>query len=260
MNAQALTIEKGGAAIAPMDEAAPATALTPMQMAYQLAARGTDVATIKEMLAIGREMEADQARRAFDAALSAAKAEIPPILKNRTVDFTSPKGRTHYRHEDLGEIARTVDPILARHGLSYRFRTEQENGAVKVTCIVAHRDGHAEENALSGSRDETGNKNSIQQVGSTITYLQRYTLKAALGLAATDDDDGASAAPTAPTGTINAKQMEDLRELIDRSNTDIEKFCATYQIEALADFPVSALEAAKNLLLLKIVRQKEGDK
>lgn len=256
MNAQqAVAVDRTDMTIEP---AAPSTALTPMQMAYQLAARGTDVATIKEMLAIGREMEADQARRAFDAALSAAKAEIPPIIKNREVDFTSTKGRTHYRHEDLGEIARTVDPILARHGLSYRFRTEQENGAVKVTCIVAHRDGHAEENALSGARDETGNKNSIQQVGSTITYLQRYTLKAALGLAATDDDDGASAVP--PAGTINAKQMDDLRDLIERSGTDIEKFCATYQIEALPDFPAKGLEAAKNLLLMKIVRQKDAEK
>ena len=105
--------------------------------------------------------------------MAAAKAEIPVIAKNRTVDLTSPKGRTHYKHEDLAEIARTVTPILAKHGLSYRYRTSSvPNEPVTVTCIVSHRGGHAEENILAAGRDESGNKNSIQAIGSTITYLQ----------------------------------------------------------------------------------------
>jgi hypothetical protein len=43
-----------------------------------------------------QKVMADQARRAFDAAMADAKAEIPPILKNKTVDFTSQKGGTNY--------------------------------------------------------------------------------------------------------------------------------------------------------------------
>ena len=53
-----------------------------------------------------------------------------------------------------------------------------------MTCVLSHRDGHFEETTLTAGRDDSGKKNAIQQVGSTITYLQRYTLKAALGLAA----------------------------------------------------------------------------
>lgn len=136
-------------------------------------------------------MEKRNAKIAFDLAMANAKAEIPTIAKNRTVDFTSARGRTHYQHEDLGEIARTVDPILSKYGLSYRWRTTAEvNEPVRVTCIVSHRDGHFEENSLPAPRDDTGNKNSIQQIGSTVTYLQRYTLKASLGLAVSHDDDG----------------------------------------------------------------------
>jgi hypothetical protein len=78
--------------------------------------------------------------------------------------------------------------------LSYRFRTETPiNGPVIVTCIVSHRDGYSEENSLSAGRDDTGNKNSLQAMGSAITYLQRYALKASLGLAAGIDDDGRTA-------------------------------------------------------------------
>jgi hypothetical protein len=136
-------------------------------------------------------MEKRNAKIAFDEALAAAKSEIPTIQKNRTVDFSTSKGRTHYQHEDLGEIAKTVDPILSKYGLSYRWKTEAEpNQPVRVTCIISHRMGHSEENSLPAPRDDTGNKNSIQQIGSTVTYLQRYTLKASLGLAVAHDDDG----------------------------------------------------------------------
>jgi hypothetical protein len=236
----------------PVPAALPET-LTPMQMAYQLIQGGAELGSVKEMLALSKELAADQARRAFDAALSAAKAEIPPILKNRVVDFTSQKGRTNYRHEDMGEIARTVDPILARHGLSYRFRTEQETGgAIKVTCIVAHRDGHAEENALTAGRDESGNKNNIQAVGSTITYLQRYTLKAALGLAASNDDDGRKHGQEDDSDLITDLQRDELLALIDKTATDITLFCKYYKIEGVAGLPVSKYDGAKKRLTDKI--------
>lgn len=107
MTAQALA-ERQDEALPPVAQETPSAALTPMQMAYQLIQGGAELGSVKEMLAMSRELAAEQARRAFDNALSAAKAEIPPIFKNRTVDFTSPKGRTNYRHEDMGEIASTL--------------------------------------------------------------------------------------------------------------------------------------------------------
>lgn len=154
-----------------------------------------DLDKLERMLAMKERMDAQNAKIAFARALSAARATMPPILKDATVDFTTQKGRTHYRHETLAGIARVIDPILANHGLSYRFRTDQGNGGVKVTCVIQHADGHSEETSLSGSPDGSGSKNSFQAVGSAVTYLQRYTLKAALGLSAEVDDDGQSAAP-----------------------------------------------------------------
>lgn len=228
--------------------------LTPMKMAFQLIQAGADLGSVKEMLAMSRELALEQARRAFDNALSAAKAEIPPILKNRHVDFTGKTGiRTNYKHEDMGEIARTVDPILAKHGLSYRFRTELESsGAVKVTCIVAHREGHAEENALTAGRDESGNKNNIQAVGSTITYLQRYTLKAALGLAASNDDDGRSHSRGDEDDTlISTEQRDELLALIEETATDVALFCKYYKIEAVPGLPASTFASAKARLVAK---------
>ena len=225
------------------------TALTPMDMLNRAVSQGASIEVLEKLMTLQERWEANQARKSFDEAMAAAKAEIPVIVKNRTVDFTSPKGRTHYRHEDLAEIARTVTPILAKHGLSYRYRTSSApNEPVTVTCIVSHRGGHAEENTLAAGRDESGNKNSIQAIGSTITYLQRMTLKAALGLAASEDDDGgASERPD----YVSTDQLNRLVALADEVGADKEKFCRYLRVGSLAEIPAEKFAHAVQLLEAK---------
>jgi hypothetical protein len=163
--------------------------------------RGADMAQLEKLMELQERWEKNQARKAFDEAISAAKSEIKPIVKKRKVDFSTAKGRTNYAYEDLALIAEEIDPILSKVGLSYRYRSTQEKNILSVTCVVAHRDGHSEETTLTAANDDSGNKNSIQGIGSAATYLQRYTLKLALGLAAAKDDDGRGAqAPEGPEG------------------------------------------------------------
>ncbi len=241
-------------------EVAPAAMPTPMDMINHAVQNGAGVEVMERLMALQERFEANNARKAFDAAMSAAKSEMPAILKNRAVDFTSSKGRTNYRHEDLGEIAKTVDPILSKHGLSYRFRTEQkEGGAIQVTCVVAHRDGHSEENSLQAGRDDSGNKNNLQAVGSTITYLQRYTLKAALGLAASNDDDAAKSEQKLEEN-LKPDQVAIISDLIDKTDTDIEKFCETFKVGALPELRVADFDSAVRALNIKLAKKlSEGE-
>lgn len=207
--------------------------VTPMDMLNRAVESGASLEMVEKLMTLQERWKASQSLEAFNEAMAAAKAEIPTISKNREVDFTSAKGRTHYRYEDLGNIANTVQPILAKHGLSYRYRaTSNVNEPVTVTCIVSHRAGHYEEITLTAGRDESGNKNSIQAVGSTITYLQRMTLKAALGLAVSNDDDGKQA--DAP-GAITLEQVEQLVALADEVGADKEAFCRYFRVDGFAD-------------------------
>lgn len=229
-------------------EQRPTNALTPMDMVDRAITSGANIEIIGKMMDFQERWEKNQARKAFDEAMAAAKSEIPVILKNREVDFTSQKGRTHYRYEDLAGIARQIDPILAKHGLSYRFRTATETTQVLVTCIVSHRLGHSEENSLSAGRDESGNKNNIQAVGSSITYLQRYTLKAALGLSASEDDDGA--AITAGE-KITEEQVQELNALMLDVKADTTRFLKYFKLESLADLPAKRFKEATDALNAK---------
>ena len=142
-------------------------ALTPMEMLNRAVTSGASVELIEKLLTLQERWEKNQARKAFDEAVAAAKAEIPPVVRNR-------EGHNSKRYADFSAIARVVDPIIAKHGLSYRFRTMQSD-KINVTCILSHKSGHYEENTLAGPVDSTGNKNAIQSIGSTLTYLQRYS-------------------------------------------------------------------------------------
>jgi hypothetical protein len=233
-------------------EPQPSTALTPMDMIDRAVASGANVETLGKLMELQERWDKNQARKAFDEAMAAAKAELPVIFKNREVDFTSQKGRTNYRHEDLAGIDRQVDPILAKHGLSSRYRTSTEGNMVTVTCIVSHRDGHSEENSLSCPHDASGNKNPIQAIGSAVTYLQRYTKKAALGLSASNDDD----AKTAAMGeTVSADQVAKLQSLIVEIGADIPKFCKYMKVERIEEIPVGKFGAAVAALESKRAKQ-----
>lgn len=257
------TIEHGGREVAeagPKNNNAVSTyhggAVTPMEMLDRALSSGAAPETLEKLMALQERWEANQARKAFDDAMAAAKAEIPVIIKSREVDFTSSKGRTHYRYEDLAGIAKVVNPVLSRHGLSYRFRTSSAaNEPVTVTCVVSHRLGYSEENTLSAGRDDSGNKNAIQQVGSTITYLQRMTLKAALGLAASDDDDGRRSEQSAEP--ITQDQASKVRALIEETDTDIAKFCQYMGVEAVTE--ILSTDLPRALAMLDKKRRAKAD-
>ena len=207
-----------------------------------------DLDKLERMLALKRDHDRDNARVAFAAALAAARSKIPPIIKDATVDFTSSKGRTHYKHETLAGIAKVIDPILSEFGLSYRFRTDQGNGGVRVTCIIAHAHGHSEETSLTCAPDGSGSKNPFQAVGSAVTYLQRYTLKAALGLSAEIDDDAQSAAPRPDSQvmrevkTISQEQFVQIREKADEADVSEDQITKAAGIEHLHDLPADSFD------------------
>jgi hypothetical protein len=173
---------------------------TPLAMLQQAVQGGATIEVLERLMALQERWQAHEARKAFDNSMAECRADLPKIIKNQKVDFVSLKGiRTNYKYEDLSEVVETVAPVMAKHGLSFRWRTDStKDGLVSVTCILSHRQGHSEDTTLAGPYDQSGNKNPIQAIGSVVTYLQRYTLKAALGVAAGHDDDGRSAGEAVP--------------------------------------------------------------
>lgn len=212
---------------APVRQKIEAAPMSPADLVSYAIQSGQPLEIIREAIALSKELKREQALEAFDAAVADAKAEIGPAIKNRT-------GNNSKRYADFAAYAAIINPIIGKHGLSYRFRTTQDD-RIHVTCVLSHRAGHREETTLAGPADSTGSKNAIQAIGSTLTYLQRYTLVQALGLAASEDDDGQKSDQTTDDGPITEEQAATVRALIEETNSDIEKFCQYLKVDAIPD-------------------------
>ena len=165
---------------------------TPAKLLALAIANQTPPETLAKLMDLQERWEKNTARKEYVAAMSEFKKSAPPaILKHSKVDFTTGKGRTNYNYANLGDVTTQVTPLLAKHGLHAAWETAMpQNGPISVTCHITHSAGHRESVTLSGPADMSGNKNAMQAIGSAVTYLQRYTLLAALGLATMEDDDG----------------------------------------------------------------------
>ena len=185
--------------IAEVEQMAVATAPTrsesPVNIMMTALGRGLSIDQMQGMFALQKEWEANEARKAYVAAIAEFKKDPPEIFKRKFVGYDNRDGTTTgYHHATLGDVTQAISSGLALHGISHRWDTKQEHGRVIVTCTLTHRLGHSESTTLEAAPDGSGKKNGIQQVASTVTYLQRYTLLAASGIATKDveDDDGAA--------------------------------------------------------------------
>ena len=171
---------------------APARALTttptPADLLAMAVNQGADLDKLERLMALQERWEQNEARRAYNDAMSAFKAEAVEIIKRKQVDFQTAKGRTQYKHAELSDVIQAVGPALSRHGFSWSWTPKQEKGWIEVTCTLKHRLGHSESVSLSGPADESGGKNAIQAIISTTTYLERHTLKAICGVSEKGDD------------------------------------------------------------------------
>lgn len=237
--------------VVPQETAPPVlTGRTPMDLLALALERGDDLSVLEKLMDLQDRHERGQARKAFDAAVAEAKAKIKPVTKNRQGNNS--------KYADLAAYAKEIDPVLAEHGLSYRYSSRQENG-IQITCILSHRDGHSQETTLAGAPDKTGSKNDIQAIGSTVEYLKRYTLTLALGLSAAEADDDGQAA--GGDEAISIEEAELLRKKLDDAGADIERFCAYLKVEALTDIRKSKFKDALAAVAAKakVTKSKKAD-
>ncbi len=242
--------------VAKMESIPPAMTTGPasmMDVIDRAISRGITGDDLRQLMDLQERWQANQAQKAFDQAMADAQGEMPSLTKNRLVNYASqksPTGYVTYRHEDLAEVIETIKPVLKKFGLAHRFRTTQDGDKITVTCIITGH-GHREENSLSAGRDTSGGKNNHQEIASAVTYLERYTLKAALGLAAAHDDDSHAAGSKDTGGYITDAQLKQLTDLAAEVGADVAKACRHLKIETLADLPTSRFNSAMAALEAK---------
>ncbi len=230
-----------------------APAITPMQMLQIAVEQNADLDKMTKLMDLQERWEANEAKKAFVVAINAFKADPPKLTRDKHVDFSTSKGRTEYDHATLDQVSTVIGEALSKHGISHRWETSQTNGAIGVTCVLTHELGHSERVSLESQPDASGGKNAIQAIGSTVTYLQRYTLLAATGIAVQNgDDDGAGT--SAP---IDANQKEHIVGLLKSTNADTPKFLKYMKVDSVDEIPTGQFHRAIEALNAKKREQHE---
>jgi hypothetical protein len=223
--------------LAPGSTAVAEVGTGPLAMAMRAMKAGMSIADMRDMLSLQKEWEANEARKAYNEAMAAFKAETVEIIKRKQVDFATSKGRTQYKHAELSDVIEAVGPALSKHGFSWSWSLKQDKGWLEVTCVLKHRLGHSENVTLGAPPDDSGGKNTIQSIVSTKTYLERHTLKAVCGVAEKgEDDDGSGGANRSADWLAKVLEAATEDELRQISREGGKVFAAAKDVPGYAAF------------------------
>lgn len=118
----------------------------------------------------------------YALAISQMQSELPTVAYD--------KDGHNSKYASFDAIKKTVNPVLSAHGFKDLYFIKQDGKEVCITVKLLHKSGHSEETSLTLPHETSGNKNSVQAIGSTISYGRRYGLLSILGIATGDDNDG----------------------------------------------------------------------
>lgn len=174
------------------------------------------------------------------ADLVAALGELADVKRGASANIPTKSGGSYsYKYATLPDILQAVRPVLAKHNLAVlQNATQTADGSVAIWTMLVHSSGqHLVFEALPMPMGAIA-----QETGSAITYGRRYQLLAVLGLAADDDDDGASAAPRpggqrGPAGGLATQAQRDaLTRMFHQRNLPAPDFDGMTKAEASALF------------------------
>jgi hypothetical protein len=175
-------------------------------------------------------------------ALAAAQMEMKPLVKGSV----NPAFRSKYA--DLADLVQAVRQPLNANGLTYFHQIVTVEGARMMRTLLVHGET---ESRIECDVELIVAKHDMQGMKSATTYAKRIGLESVTGVAP-DDDDGNAAAKSPPVveppRSISADQFTVLRDLIEETGTDIDKFLTAYRVETLPEFPANMFEKAKGQL------------
>lgn len=169
----------------------PPAQTTPMTLLEMALSNNASMDTIERLVALQERMMEQQARQAFNAAMSRAQAEMGRV----GTDATNPQ--THSKYATYAAMDRELRPIYSKHGFALSFDSTEgpTEDTIKILCNVSHEAGHTRVYQASMPSDGKGAKGGdvmtkTHATGAAMSYGMRYLLKmifnVAIGEADTD--------------------------------------------------------------------------
>ena len=240
---------------------------------------------MQALAAMVDKMKAEEAEVAFTEAYIDMQEELPSISAKGLIEIEGRTGgrgqKTPYAKYD--EIMRVVKPILKKHKFAFVVVSEPNPSGVGVvvrgTLSRVHetqygKAAHVKQTIIAVPLENSGSKNNVQGIGSSLSYAKRYAAIQLLNIIShlpqDDDNDGAgpkpkkgarAAAADADDGMedgddgvqkINGSQEKQLLAEIVACGVKSETFLRHWGITAVKELPYidydAAVQACKNYL------------
>lgn len=218
----------------------------PMEMAQTFLSNGGNIENLKEMMALQKEHDAYQAKKAFVVAMSKFKEE--PIIIAKDKD----NKQYNSKYSSIGAIVNSCLPRMGKFGLSHKWEFDPQTDQKFLTgyCVVIHSAGHSDSVSMTAPIDTSGSKNPIQQIKSTRTYIKIETFASLMGLASSEDlDDDGNA-----SSYINKDQIKTITDKIKETGSDKKAFLEYLGVESIAQ--IQARNYGRVLISLKLKEKK----
>jgi hypothetical protein len=156
--------------------------------------KGASVETLEKLLALAKDVRAEQAREAFNRAFSEFQGKCPPITKSKTAKISTRTGGSYsYSYTPLEDIIEKIVPVMTPLGLSVSYRMGGSKDSVSAVAVITHEFGHFKESGEVHMPVVVGGvgANPAQCVGIAATYARRYALLAVTGISPQGEDTDA---------------------------------------------------------------------
>ena len=158
-------------------------------------------------------------------ALSKAQAEIIGANKDRANPFFKSK------YADLSSVWDACRTALTKNGLCVSQMVEPSDSGDVLCTMLIHASGQwlSSIMPIKVKSDGKGGPNELQALGSTLTYLRRFSLAAIVGVAPADEDDDGQLSQTTygknepKLPSVSKQQLDLLNSILPQCSDEFRK-------------------------------------
>ena len=217
-----------------------------------------DVAKVRELTELRRQLRMEEAEEAFKIALAEARSEMKPVEADANNSSTKSKYAT------FNAVDKALQPIYSKHGIAVSYNTTDCPLPNHLRVLAYAERGlftrtYQYDVAISTKGPKGNDVMTTTHAGvSALSYGKRQLLQMIFGISIEGtraDDDGNAAGGVFK---IDEDQLKELVALADEVGADKAAFCKVFNVESLADIPLKRFEEAKTQLRRKQKRKQQA--
>lgn len=145
-------------------------------------------AVVEKLVGVFRDVEKDNASRAFASAMADLQAELPNVQAKQAIKATG--GMVRSKYASYKDLMDEIHDVMAKYGFSVKYDAEHLGDKMTAICRITHRGGHTDETRYTTRISAAAGGNSVSQADTgAMTTAKRNALCNALNIVVGDEHD-----------------------------------------------------------------------